>query len=116
MWRDSKRGWTVTKLEALIGAEIQPGCNRQQAEAWFDKHSIQHSYFSDTTGDRSGNSTMPMLAGLRDQDLSGMVRGSITGPEANVGFWENGTIRVYFFFDKQGTCVGHLVFPLVYSL
>jgi len=115
VWQDSKRGWTVTKLESLLAVEIQVGCDRQHVEAWLDKHEIQHSYWADTTGDRSGHSTMPMLAGLRDEDLSGMVRGWIKGSEANLGFLENGEIRVYFFFDKQGACVGHWVVPFVFS-
>jgi hypothetical protein len=103
-------------LEQLIEAEVPPGCDRQQAEAWFNKHGIMHSYFKDTIGDRSGQKTMPMLAGLSDKDLSGMVRGWIEGPEANVGFGESGRINIYFFFDKQERCVGHLVHPFVYSL
>lgn len=116
VWRDSQRGWTVARLEQLIAAEVPAGCDRLQAEAWFDRHGIEHSYFVDTTGDRSGNSTMPRLAGLRDEDLSGMVRGWIEGPEANVGFGSSGRITIYFFFDKKGHCAGHLIDPFVYSL
>lgn len=114
--RDSQRGWTKARLEDLIVAEVPGACDRTHVEAWFDKHGIEHLYFADTTGDQAGKNTMPMLAGLRDEDLSGMVRGRIDGPEANVGFGESGRISVYFFFDKQGKMVGHLVYVFVYSL
>jgi hypothetical protein len=100
-------------LEELIAAEVPLGCNRQQAEAWFDQHGIEHDYCTDTTGDRAGDRTMPMLAGLRDQDLGGMVRGWIPPTEAED---PNMRITAYFFLDKQGRCVGHLVHPFVYSL
>jgi hypothetical protein len=116
VWRGSLRGWTVAKLEALIEAEVPRGCDRQHVEAWFKRHRIQHLYFAHTTGDRRGPYTMPMLAGLRDRDLSGMIRGTISWPEANMGFGRNGDIMVYFFFDTQGRCVGHLVHPFVVSL
>jgi hypothetical protein len=113
---DSQRGWTVAKLERLIEAEVTPHCDRQQVEAWFDRHGIPHKYSVDTTGSRYGDQTMPMLAGLRDEDLGGMVGGGIEGPQANLGFLRNGRISVYFFLDKQGRVVGHLVHPFVYSL
>lgn len=115
IWREFQRGWTKEKLESLIAAEVPAGCNRAHVDAWFDKHRIQHQYMADTTGDQSGNSTMPMLAGLRDQALRGMERGLIEGPEANVGFLESGRISVYFFFDKEGRVVGHLVHTFIYS-
>ena len=105
-----------SKVKALIEVEVLLSCDRSQVEDWFDRHRIKHSYFVDTTGDRTGSRTMPMEAGLRDEDLSGMGRGWIVGPEANVGFGNSGRIQIYFFFDKQGCCVGHLVFPFVYSL
>jgi hypothetical protein len=116
IWRESRRGWTVANLERLVQAEVPLGCDRRHAEVWFDKHNIEHSFFADTTGDRSGMDTMPLLAGMHDDNLSGMVRGWIEGPEANVGFGQSGRITVYFFFDMQGRCAGHLVFPFVYSL
>jgi len=114
--QDAQRGWTVARLEHLIEVEVPADCDREQAEVWFERHGIQHSYFTDTTGDRSGQRTMPMLANLRDEDLSGMVRGWIEWPEANVGFRSSGRIQIYFFFDKEGRRIGHLVHPVVYSL
>jgi hypothetical protein len=113
---DSRRGWSVARLEASIAAEVPSGADRWTIEKWFDGHRISHDFLVDTTGDRSGHSTMPMLAGLRDGDLGGMVRGLIWGSEANVGFLESGRIALYFFFDKEGRLVGHLVDPFIYSL
>jgi hypothetical protein len=75
VWIDSRRGWSVARLEALIAAEVPFDADRQAVEKWFDRHGIAHSYIVDTTGDRASQSTMPMLAGLRDEDLGGMVRG-----------------------------------------
>jgi hypothetical protein len=52
---------------------------------------------------------MPTLAVLRDDDLSGMVRGVVTRPRAVAGFEESGRLSICLFFDKQGVCVGHLI-------
>ena len=116
MWDDSQVGRSVAALEQLIQAEVPPDCDPQQAGAWFERHGIDHDFFPDTTGDRAGSRTMPMLAGLRDEDLGGMARGCIDGLDAHLGFGRSGRITVYFFFDKQGRRAGHLVHPFVYSL
>ena len=113
VWCDSRRGWRAETLERLIREEVPAGCARREAEGWFDRHGIRHSYFADTTGDQYGHDTMPTLAGLRAEDLGGMVRGTIDGSDANVGFLATGTVQVYFFFDKRGLCVGHLVCPFM---
>ena len=109
VWRESHRGWTKTQVERLIATELSVNCDRAQVEAWFDKHQIYHSYLTDTTGDRLGNDTMPMIAGLHAQDLIGMERGLLSSTQSNVGFLVSGEIRVYFFFDSQGQRLGHLV-------
>jgi hypothetical protein len=114
LWWSSQRGWTVAKLERLIQAELPQGCDRAAAEAWFDRHGIRYGWFEDTTGDMRGHQTMPQLAGLQSNELSGMMRGDIAGPEANVSLIVPGRISVYFFFDKQGRRVGHLVDPFEY--
>lgn len=114
--REAQRGWTKEMLENRIQQEIGPGSDRGQVERWFEKHRIEHWYAADTTQDRAGSQTMPEIAGLRDAELSGMVRGWIDGPDANVGGGSNGRITIYFFLDKQGRVVGHLVHPFVYSL
>jgi hypothetical protein len=114
--RDAKRGWTVERLERSIRDEVPTTADRREVEAWFDRRRISCSYTADTTGDRSGNSTMPMLAGLRDEDLGGMVRGEIRDQKANLGLGNTGFIDVYFFLDRQGRVAGHLVFPFIYSL
>jgi hypothetical protein len=114
LWWSSQRGWTVAKLERLIQAEVPQGCDRTTVEAWFNHHGICYDWFEDTTGDMRGRSTMPQLVGLRSENLSGMLRGVIEGPEANVDLIAPGKISVYFFFDKQGRRVGHLVAPFAY--
>jgi hypothetical protein len=138
MFMNARKSWTEGKVEALIQAEVPSGCSRQQVEDWFSRHNISHNYMEDTTGDRYGNDTMPMLAGLKDSDLSGMVRGEIYSrhyalrgvgdqssvppehdePEANVSWLQlqEGYISIYFFFDKDGRCVGHLVHRYILSL
>ncbi len=114
-WWDSQQGWTVATLEQLIQIEVPRECDRETAEAWFDRHGIQSYWRDDTTGDRVANQTMPQLVGLDDGDLSGMLNGYIGITEANVDLLFNGDIRVYFFFDKRGRLVGHLVHPFVYA-
>jgi hypothetical protein len=114
VWWD-QRGWTVARLERRIKSEVPPGCGRAEVETWLHRQGIRHSYWQDTTGDRRGEHTMPMLAGLDSKDLSGMVRGEIAHSEgANVNWIFPGDISMYFFFDKQGRLVGHLVDPFVY--
>jgi hypothetical protein len=110
-----QRGWTVSRLERKIKAEVPPGCGRAEVEAWLARQRIRRSYREYTTGDRRGDRTMPMLAGLDSKDLSGMVRGDIEPSEgANVNWFFPGRITIYFFFDKQGRLVGRLVDPFVY--
>jgi hypothetical protein len=116
LWWLSEQGWTVAKLERLIQAEVPPNAERKSVEAWFVRHSIRYNWWVDTTGDRRGHQTMPEIAGLSNRDLSGMLRGDIDGAAANVGLFSSGRIRVFFFFDKQGNCVGHLVDEFVYCL
>ena len=114
LWRYSQRGWTVSKLEKLIRAELSPGCDRRQLESWFDRHGISCSYSTDMTADFLGGRTAPGSAGLRAEDLSGMVRGTIEGPDANVGLLTAGRITVYLFLDRQGRWVGHWIKPFAY--
>jgi hypothetical protein len=111
LWWEAQRGWTVAELERLIKEELSPDCGRREVEAWFDRHGIPHSYNTDTTEDRYMGLTMPVLAGLGDRSLSGLVRGVIDRPNSNPG----GFIDVYFFFDQRGCCVGYLVFPFEYT-
>ncbi len=119
MWAsaDGRRGWTAARLETLIRAEVPAAADRQYVEAWLDRHGLTPMYFADTAAaDRYGDRTMPALEGLRDADLGGMLRASVEGREANVGFWWSGRIGVYFFFDRAGRLVGHLVHPVIYDL
>jgi hypothetical protein len=104
----SQRGWTSSKLERLIRQEVPDGCERSQVEAWFDRHGIKHQYSVVTAGPEEGD-TMPHLAGLKNEDLSGMVCGSILAPEANVSLFVRGEITVCFFLDKQGRLKGHYI-------
>lgn len=112
--RSPRRGWTVDKVQRLIRAEVPPGCDRGAAESWFDRHGIRHFWFDDVTGDRRGGRTMPDMAGLRSDQLLGMLRGDIEGADADVDWLFPGRIGVYFFFDRQGRRVGEVVDPLVY--
>jgi hypothetical protein len=108
-----RRGWTVAELERLIQAELPPNCDQASAAAWCDRHGIPHNWLADTTVDRKALQTLPELVGLKNSDLSGMLRGTLY--DANVGWVREGMIRVYFFFDKQGQRVGHLVDEHVFS-
>ena len=89
-------------------------CDRRSVETWFDRHQIRHDWFEDTTVAMAGHQSMPELAGLRNRDVSGMLHGVLDGPEVNVDLIFPGEITIYFFFDKQGCRVGHLVHPFVF--
>jgi len=91
-----------------------PGGRRWRA--WLNLRGIRHTYLTNTTGDRFGQQTAPMLAGLRDEDLGGMVRGLIECPDEAAGVADSGRLSIYFFFDKGGVCVGHLVHFFEFSL
>lgn len=115
------RGWTSSKLERLIQAEIPKGCDRQVVEAWFERHGIPH-FFTDhpSGGGKVGKKTVIMLAGLDAKDISGTVMAHLEADHgtsrANLGWGRNGYISIRFFFDKQGRLAGHLVRPFIYSL
>src|SRR5207249_2843833 len=81
LWWNSQRGLTVAKVERWIKEEVPPGCDRQFVEAWFDRHGISHDWTDDTEGAKRDHKTLPQLAGLRSEELSGMVYGKISGPE-----------------------------------
>lgn len=104
------------KLTRSIKAEVPPIATQQQAEAWLKARGFEPSYFVDTTGDRVGGQTMATRAGLRDEDLGGMVRGQITCPSKQLGVGQYGRLSIYFFFDKRGSCVGHWVDWFEYCL
>jgi hypothetical protein len=110
VWWATQRGWTVAKLERSIRAEVPPSCDRRTAEAWFDKHHIQHWWSDETSLARAPQTP----ARFRDKDVGGMLEGVIEGPEANVDLISPGEISIYFFFDEQGRLVGHLVDKLIY--
>jgi hypothetical protein len=114
LWWASQRGWTVANVEQLIQAELSPECDRATAEAWFTRHGVQFTWHEDTTGDVRGRQTIPELVGLKNEELSGMLRGRIDPPEANLSLMFPGRISIYFFFDKNGRQVGRLVEPFVY--
>ena len=63
-----------------------------------------------------GHQTIAELAGLRDEDLSGVSYAVVDGPEVNVDLIFSGSIGIYFFYEKQGHMAGHLVDPFVYEL
>ncbi len=115
-WRASQRGWTVSKLERLIQAEVPLGCNRPFVETWLDRQGITHSYFPGPSRDRRGKQTMPEIAGLDPSKVNETVRGEIGVSEANVSVVFSGTISIYFFFDAKGRLIGSLVDPFVYEL
>jgi hypothetical protein len=115
LWWVSPHGWTVTKLEQLIHAEMSPGCDRTAAEAWFSRHGIQCTWFDDVTAIRWNGQTIPEVSGFQNEDLSGMLLGEIGVQEANVGLISTGDIEIYFFFDKRGRLLGHLVHPHAYA-
>ena len=110
-WFAFLNGWTVGKVERLVRSELPSGSTRPEVEAWLKNHSIKHSYLEDVTRNRLDGQTVPQRAGLSDRDLSGMVEGYIGN--ANVDAIYQGSILVYFFFDREGRLVGHLIYPLV---
>jgi hypothetical protein len=116
VWWASQRGLTVAKLERSIRAEVPPRCDRQVIDAWFDRHRFPHSWSEDTRVGGRGNQTMAELAGLRDEELSGVCYAVVEGPEVNVDLVFSGRIGIYFFFDERGRYAGHYIDAFAYEL
>jgi hypothetical protein len=100
---------SLAKWEGLVKTELASGSDRKKAEAWFAKHGIKPEYRTDTAGDGVGGKSVSSLAGLRDSDLSGMLRCQIGCRELHWADEIGGWITIYLFFDKQGRFVGHYV-------
>jgi hypothetical protein len=107
------RGMTVSKVEAMIAADLPPGTTRKQVEAWLDAQGIDHSYSAGGVDDWEGYQSVMSMAGVNQQNLGGTVRATVR--KANVDLILPGEINVYFFFDKQDRLVRHLVRPFVYN-
>jgi hypothetical protein len=106
-------GWTCTKVERLIQAEVPPDCDRGQVEAWFERHDIPHGYFEGTTGTSSFNVELALRLGLKPEDVSGVEHGDIS--EANEHFLFPSDISIYFVFDSRRRLAGHLVDAMIYG-
>ena len=106
-------GWTSTKVERLIQAEVPTSSDREQVAAWFERHDIPHGYFEGTAGTSSFNTEIALRLGLRLDDVSGVEQGNICG--ANEHFRYPSDIFIYFVFDSQGHLAGHLVDAMVYG-
>jgi hypothetical protein len=115
VWIDSRRGWSVDRLEQHITGEIPANASRQDVEQWFDSHAIDHRYLPGRVSDTIGNQTITAIAGYNDADTSGSVRGDIRGEDANTGFLRSGRITIYFFFNKDRKLLGHYIDPFSYS-
>ena len=107
----------VKKWEKLIADEVPPACTPEQAKAWFAAHGLGKDkylwvrYFTNTTRERLRGKTPAARAGLNDTDLGGMVQGFVMCPDVKVNRGFYARLNIYFFFNKQGHCVGHLVYP-----
>ena len=115
--REPERSWSVNQLELAIRAAQPPISNRRKAEEWCKANRIDYQYFDDPTGAlKAGNRTAAQLAGFGSQNKKSVVRGTITGKAANVGYYSNGAaqhgeIYIFFFIDSNGVCVGHWIYP-----
>jgi hypothetical protein len=104
------------RLDSEIGAEIPKTAPRSQVEAWLDRRGIAHDFSVDTTRVKVGSQTMPMLAGFRDENLGGMVVGTIQCPGSTLRTHNSGRVTICFFLDSGGICVGRFVHWFGYSL
>jgi hypothetical protein len=114
--RASSGDEVARRLDQAIRAEVPVGAPRSQAEAWLIGRGILHEYLAGAPGDRSGQKSMPELAGLRDEDVAGTLRAMIACPDSKLGVSDSGQLKVYFFLDRQGASIGHLVHWFEYSL
>src|SRR6476620_6392989 len=67
------RGWTVSKLEGLIREEIPIGSDRHTVEAWFARHRLPCQWSPDPVVGGRGDKTFVEMAGLRTDDLGGVL-------------------------------------------
>jgi hypothetical protein len=115
VWRCC-RGHTEQQLESTVQAEVRPNCNREEVESFLDRHGIRNYYTEDFENDSFRGQHPFQYVNLREQDLSGMVVGVLSGREVRSGFLEYGIIYMYFFFDKRGQLIGHWITRVLLSL
>lgn len=113
-WRSSQRGWTVEKVEEAIEQELSDECTQSDVEGWFAHHEFDSNLSTDPYSGRIGNQTHAEVAGLRPEQVGTIVWGMIY--PANVHWFLDGHIDIYFFFGKSGQYLGHLVYPFIPSL
>ncbi len=100
---------TVRSVEDMVGKEGPPvGSTKPEVEAWLDARQIlnQRMGLGDTGGYPAGQSPAEFcnLSGLEDAEC---VVGKIPYTGGLLEF--NGEIRVYFFFDKAGRLIKHVI-------
>jgi hypothetical protein len=106
LWWNTQQGWTVARLERLIGAEVPVGSDLAQVEGWLNCHGIQNTY-SILNAHDNDYADSARQAGLRKQNLSGVMKGDVV--PANESWFFRSEIEVLFFFDKNGRLAGHTV-------
>src|SRR6476660_896410 len=88
MQREPERGWSEGDLKAAIYAAQPAISNRQQAEEWFKANRIDYQYFDDPTGALGvEHRTAAQSLGFGSPNKKHVVRGTITGKAAKVGYY-----------------------------
>lgn len=97
-----KNPTTVKQVEERVRKGVPPRSTRQQVEAWLKSQSIEHGYH-----DKPANESSVQDAKLSPDDISGIVEGIIR--DTDRGPYVEGSISIYFFFDKNSRTMKHMV-------
>jgi hypothetical protein len=113
-WRQlrTRVNWTVQDIEQMVRTEVQADATRQEVEEWFARHGLKAQYLDGNETDSLGGKTVLEMAGLSKDEVASFARGDL--PEAEVDLLRERHIFVYFFFDRGGKVIGHLVEPFDY--
>lgn len=114
LWYQFENGWNPQKVERMLATDLPPGSSREQVMSWLGSHGLKTHVYHNLNReaiDREGDKTIVELSGLDERDLGGLIRGIIY--DANVDLFSTGDIMIYFFFDKSGRLLKHMVQPEV---
>jgi hypothetical protein len=97
-----KNPTTVKQVEDRISKDVPIGSSRVEVEMWLKSQGIEYSYTNNTR-----HTSSVERAGLDPDKLSGLVQAIIRDTDRS--FMVEGSICLYFFLDKNGRTVKHMV-------
>jgi hypothetical protein len=112
-WWDKERRWTKEKAEAQIKRDLPRHSSREEIEAWLDERRIPHDFQEGFGDDAFLERMLWDFIRINPKSVTGTVSAEIPRSRTDVDRNLSGTIKIYFFFDKDGKCVWSRVYAVV---